>query len=452
MVSFNMNVGLNLYKPTTKDSVSGLWNGNIIDTNIYQINVGSPTSTNLGQATWRVWYMYYNGTSIRHRVSSNSITFDSNMWPYVSPYELSPDIYIRADFDPYNYRHSSENKYCIELEFSDYSAEVLQYDSGVYGACKEAIQMLGESLGKVFKEGNIMNVSNNCRWNSFVDHPVTLDPDQKQYMFYGSQIPGYALPTRTAFLESFINDTTPFVGPYQSVPRNFRGSNYSKLTQLLNSQVQKESIGTSNIVLCVDEDATGSNLNKIKGHGYHLLNIKPSNGFNPEIWNRNYNFPFKPNANTFGGHIPWCDNSYGTYPLLDNCFCWNVITFTQWNGTSKSVGFISNCPNVGDVANTNLLPTKNFTYSGLLVKNAATSNGPSGYAMADGEWFDFKICPSSWHMSPSWDIICHSSQIKWCNMMPITVSGISGSISGFMRFELSRAGWHDITKAKLDAC
>lgn len=447
MVLFKINVGLNLYGPTTQDSVSGLWNGNLVDASAYQINIGGPASLSLSQVTWRVWYMYFDGTAIRHRVSSN-ITFNSDMWPIASPYILSPDMYIRADFDPYNYRHSSENKYGIELDFSDYSAEVLQYDSGVYGACIEAIQRMGESSGKVFKEGTVINVPSNCRWNSFVDHPVPLDPAQKQYMFYSSQIPGYALPARTAFLESFIDDTTPFVGSYHSVPRNFRGSNYNKLTQLLNSQVQKESIGTFSTVQCMDEDVTGSAINKIKGHGYHIMNIKPSNGFNPELWNRNFNFPFKPDGTTYGGHIPWCNNSYGTYPSLENCFCWNVITFVCVDGTLKNAGFISNCPNVGAVANSNLLPKKNFTYSGLLVKSATTNDGPSGYAMADGEWFDFKICPSSWHMSPSWDIICHSSQMKWCNMDPITANGAGG----FRRFELLRAGWHDMTNAKLNAC
>lgn len=449
MVLFNMNVGLNLYKPTTKDPVSGLWNGSTGDISAYQINVGSPVSSNLAQIEWRVWYMYFDGAAIKHKLSTSPITFTTNMEPYINPYELSPDMYMHVDFDPYNSRHSSENKYSIELNFSDHSAEVLQYDSGVYGTCNETLQIFGAAPGKVFRNGNVVDIPDNCRWNSFVDHPVTLDPTQKQYMFYGFQIPGYALPTRTAFLESFINDVHPFAGGYQSPPRNFRGVNYSSLTQLLNSQVQKELIGTSNVVQCMDETITGSNINKIKGHGYHIMNIKPSNGFNPEIWNRKYNFPFKPDGNTLGGHIPWCNNAYGIYPLLDDCFCWNVITFIQVNGAIKNVGFISNCPNVGHIANTNLLPTKNFTYSGLLVKNAATSNGPSGYAMSAGEWFNFKICPSSWHMSPSWDIICHSSQIKWCNMMPVISPG---GVGGFCSYELSRVGWDDMTKAKLNAC
>ena len=443
-----MNVGLNLYGPTTKDSVSGLWNGNLIDTNIYQINVGSPASSNLINLSWRVWYMYFDGAAIRHRVTSNPITF-TGLEPYIRPYTITPDMYIGINFDPYNHRHSSENKYSIALDFSDYSTEMLQYDSGVYGACIEAIQRMGEASGKVFKGGDVINISSNCKWHSFVDHPATLDPSQKQYMFYGFRVPGYLLPARTAFLESFINDATPFVGPYQSVPRNFRGSNYSKLTQLLNSQVQDETIGTSTTVQCMDETASGTDINKIKSHGYHIMNIKPSNGFNPELWNRDFNFPFKPNASTLGGHIPWCNNTYGTYPSLDNCFCWNYITFYRIDGTFKDVGFISNCPNVGDVANSNLLPMQNFTYSGLLVKSAYTSKGPSGYAMADGEWFDFKICPSSWHMSPSWDIICHSPQIKWCNMEPLLPSN---SANGFSRYELSRAGWHDMITAKLKAC
>ena len=447
MVSFNLNVGLNLYTPTTKDSASGLWNGTLANANKYQTNVGSPASSNLSNITWMVWYMYFDGTAIRHRISSNSITFN-NLWPYINTGVIQPDMYIGMNLDPYNTQHSSENKYSINFNFSDYSAEVLQYDSGVYGACIEAIQMFSGVPGKVFKDGNVVDIPSNCRWSSFVDHPVPLDPTQKQYMFYGSQIPGYALPARTAFLESFI----PGAGSDQSAPRNFRGGNYVRITQLLNSQVQDEQIGTSITVQCVDETATGSNLNKIKGHGYHIMNIKPSSSLIPEIGNRYYNFPFKPNASTFGGHVPWCDNTYGTHPLLDNRFCWNWITFSQLDGTFNDVGFISNCPNVGDVANTNLLPTKNFTYSGLLVKNAATSNGPSGYAMAEGEWFDFKICPSSWHMSPSWDIICHSPQIKWCNMVPITASGISGPVSGFMRYDVSRAGWRDMTNAKLNAC
>ena len=450
MVSFNLNVGLNLYKATTQESVSGLWNGTLIDANTYQVAVGNPVSSNLWRITWHVWYMYFDGTAIRHRLSSNQqISFNNIMWPYISTYDITPDMYIGINFDPNNDRHSSENKYAINLNFSDHATYVLQYDSGVYGACAEAIQMMGESSKKVFKGGSVVDVSNSCIWNSFVDHPVTLDPLQKQYMFYGFQIPGYALPTRTAFLESFINDVNPFLGSYQSVPRNFRGSNYSKLTQLLNSQVQKESIGTSNTVQCMDEYASGAYIDNIQSHGYHIMNIKPSNGFYCVLGDRNFNFPFKPNASTLGGHIPWYNNSYGVYPLLDNCFCWNVITFYCINGSIKDVGFISNCPNVGEVANSHLLPTQTFTYSGLLVKNSATSNGPSGYTMADGEWFDFKICPSSWHMSPSWDILCHSSQIKWCNMMP-TMS--NNNVTGLLSYELSRVGWHDMSNVKLNAC
>lgn len=447
MVSFDLNVGLNLYSATTQEPVSGLWNGTLVDANVYQVNVGNPVFSNINNISWRVWYMYFDGTSIRHRLSSNQQILFTDMTPYINTGDISPDMYISINFDPYNYHHSSENKYSIDLGFSDQATEMLQYDSGVYGACAEAIQMMGESSKKVFKGGSVVDISNNCIWNSFVDHPVTLDPLQKQYMFYGFQIPGYALPARTAFLESFINDVNPFLGSYQSVPRNFRGSNYSKLTQLLNSQVQNESIGTSNTVQCMDENASGVYIDSIKSHGYHIMNIKPSNGFYCDLGDRNFNFPFKPNASTLGGHAPWHNNSYGAYPLLDNCFCWNIIIFNCIDGASKTAGFISNCPNVGQVAASRLLPTQNFTYSGLLIKNAATSNGPSGYTMLDGEWFDFKICPSSWHMSPSWDILCHSPQIKWCNMLPI-----SQDSGGFWKYELSRVGLNDITNAKLNAC
>ena len=129
--------------------------------------------------------MYFDGTAIRHRLSSNQqISFTNTMWPYISTHDISPDMYIGINFDPNNDRHSSENKYAIDLDFSDHATHMLQYDSGVYGACMEAIQLMGGSSGKVFQGGNVVDISSNCKWNSFVDHPVPLDPAQKQYMFY----------------------------------------------------------------------------------------------------------------------------------------------------------------------------------------------------------------------------------------------------------------------------
>ena len=453
MVMPILNIGLNLYRPDSQH-FSGLYTGTV-EPYSFLSRPKNMAGTDIENIRWHVWYFNISNNQVNHRLANNITVWKnwegtgSGLHPYInSTQALPPDLAGMM----YLLTHEQEPDIWRILFGPGYSnaTSVLQLDSSVYGYCNDLNEQVGILPKYRFSKGSVNEIASKYTWNSFISHPVTLDPNQKMYRFYSYEnMPGRLLPARMAFLESFAEDQIPFGGNYKSPPRNFKTNNYPWLMQLMNSQVSEESIdpsGSNIAVDCVEFNGSIATLDrKLESFRYHILNFKPNKSYGTGSQGLVFNFPFKPDGSTIGGHLPWSNSGDAG---LTNCVCWNVVRFTTRAGNVTELGFLSNCPYVGTWANSGKFPTNKFTYSGILIKNQATNMGPGGYSMEAGEWIDFKWCPSSWHMSPSWDIICHSSQIKLGYLYRSTSIGIMGT----RLFEIGRAGFSNISQDKLNAC
>lgn len=430
---------LPIYTPTYQHA-NNLWTGECWTDNLHTYRSVNQQSTDITGITWNMWYLYWDAPNnvLKHRVADiagwDSTTYEPKR---DSTHIINPDIRMGIDFT---------RPYGIDIKpDEDYWPSVFQMDAGVFGYCSSAPFA---SLTQYYSNSGLIDSIPVARsWDSFIPDPVPGDDTRKRYRFYGiDSIPGYLTVGRSAYLESFMNDRTPFQGEWLSIPKKFKGNNYAQMVELMNSQVAPY------VTNCYDnESAPQDPLAKLAANKYCILNIKPGgNSVNPGVpYAYSFNFPFKLDASSTGAAIPWTSNSGITNPLVQNCMCWNSVSYRLVNGGTQNIGFLSNGHCVGNVIQASKVPTNYFTYTGLDIKNRATTNGPGGYSFAAGELFEFRVCPSLWHLSPSIDVIYHNPKSKWRMMHKLQdTSGHYGSLS----LQITRAGFSDISDEKLAAC
>lgn len=434
------NVGLKLYTKTSQ-STSGLWGGNLSQNFSFVTPQHNTSPDHLSRIEWKVWYMCYNGASLNHKFKNyisiwrNENNTDTGLYPYVNanqaiPADLSATIYFAQNVYPLDY---DNHGYVI----FDPGPSMVQYDSAVFGYPR----MMGSSvqyLRQCWRDGSVYNINNAYSWNSYmpVPNPSPADPEQVMYRFYGiDNIPANYVAARTAYLEKFYNDINPFLGPQYSVPVNIKNGNFNYHISLMNSLAEPE-----NGLSCYSSDILSDPTGSLGLHRYQILNFKPfgNTATQGSSYYTSFNFPFQPDANSRGSYPPWI----GTLLTdgLDKVVCWNIIKFISYNGTTQQAGFISNSISAGNVIASydSHIPTNLFTYGGLTIYNSSTQYGPGG-AWPAKDWFGFKISPSVFHMSPSWDIISHSSKVKWNALN-------NGAVA------IARMGYGNPTDDKFNAC